>query len=158
MTAAGRCGLPVPEFRLSDDGRLFIMKRFDITEDGKDLGFEDMCVLQGLGSDGKYEGTYERIVKSIDSCVSPRHRGVAKDVFFASFVLSFALRKFGTAHCGLSQARIREIFASVETAVGETRSDVRRYAADHPAFRETADRMLSAWEQGLEDLAVTGRI
>jgi serine/threonine-protein kinase HipA len=210
MTAAVRSGLPTPEFHLSDDGRLFVMKRFDIGEDGKDSGFEDMCVLQGVGADRKYDSTYERIARSIDQFVSPRRRGSAKETFFKSLVLSVAvrngdahlknygvlygdqpgadirlapiydivttaayiprdipaltlggskkwwtgaaLRKFGVAHCGLSLGMIREIFDAVTGAVGETRGEIRRYANDHPVFRDIAARMEAEWEKGLETL------
>jgi serine/threonine-protein kinase HipA len=225
MTAARRAGLPTPEFHLSDDGRLFVMERFDIAENRgaasqfppeknrgavplfSDLGFEDMCVLQGLGADEKYNSTYERVARAIDRYVSPQHRDEAMKTFFKSLVLSVAVRngdahlknygilygnptegdirlapiydvvttmayiprdipalslggakkwwgaralhKFGVAHCGLSQGVIREIFDQVTGAVGDTRADVRRYSSDCPAFRETAEKMLPAWETGL---------
>jgi serine/threonine-protein kinase HipA len=214
MTAARRAGLPTPEFHLSDNGRLFVMKRFDIVENRgavplfSDLGFEDMCVLQGLGADEKYDSTYERIARAIVRYVSSQHRDEAMKTFFKSLVLSVAVRngdahlknygilygnptegdirlapiydvvttaayiprdipalslggakkwwdakalhKFGVAHCGLSQGVIREIFDQVTGAVGDTRVDVRRHSNDCPAFRETAEKMLMAWETGLE--------
>ncbi|MBU2054846.1 MAG: type II toxin-antitoxin system HipA family toxin [Proteobacteria bacterium] len=210
MTAAIRSGLPAPEFHLSDDGRLFIMKRFDIDPAGKDLGFEDMCVLQGIGADRKYDGTCERVARAIERYVSAGHRAAAKEIFFQSLVLSVAvrngdahlknygvvygdplgnnirlapiydvvttaayiprdipalslggskkwwsvgaLRKFGISHCGLSQGRIREILDAVTGAVGDARAQIRRYAEDHPDFRETAAGMLAAWEAGLTGL------
>jgi len=40
MMVVQLAGIDVPEFSLSDDDRLFIMKRFDIDERGKYLGFE----------------------------------------------------------------------------------------------------------------------
>ncbi|MDP2646096.1 MAG: type II toxin-antitoxin system HipA family toxin [Desulfobacterales bacterium] len=97
MTAVKRSGLPTPEFYLSEDGRLFVMKRFDLAADGRNLGFEDMCVLQGAGTDGKYDSTCERVVKSINSFVSPQHRGAAREIFFQSLLLSVALRN-GDGH------------------------------------------------------------
>jgi serine/threonine-protein kinase HipA len=199
--------MPTPKFHLSDDGRLFVMERFDIVPPFSDLGFEDMCVLQGLGADEKYNSTYEKIARAIDRYVSPQHRDEAMKTFFKSLVLSVAVRngdahlknygilygnptegdirlapiydvvttvayipldipalslggakkwwsaralhKFGIAHCGLSQSVIREIFDQVTGAVSDTRADVRRYSNDCPAFRETAEKMLSAWETGL---------
>ena len=210
MTAVKRSGLPTPEFYLSEDGHLFVMKRFDLTEEGRNLGFEDMCVLQGAGADGKYDSTCERVVKSINSYVSPQHRGVAREIFFQSLLLSVALRNgdghlknygviyddpmgndirlapiydvvtttayiprdipalslggskkwwsgaalraFGVSHCGLSQGKIGRIFDAVTDAVMETRGDVRRYADEHPGFRDTAVRMAAEWEKGLETL------
>ncbi len=41
------------------------MKRFDILDDGRYLGFEDMCVLMAKQRDDKYDGTYEQIAKTI---------------------------------------------------------------------------------------------
>jgi hypothetical protein len=40
----------------------------------------------------------------------------------------------------------------VTAAVMETRGDVRRYADEHPGFRDTAARMEAEWEKGLETL------
>jgi serine/threonine-protein kinase HipA len=97
MTAVKRSGLPTPEFYLSEDGRLFVMKRFDLTEEGRNLGFEDMCVLQGAGANDKYDSTCERVIKSINSYVSPQHRGTAREIFFQSLLLSVALRN-GDGH------------------------------------------------------------
>ena len=39
------CKTSNSEFYISDDFKMFVMKRFDILEDGTYLGFEDMCVL-----------------------------------------------------------------------------------------------------------------
>lgn len=210
MTAVKRSGLPTPEFYLSEDGRLFVMKRFDLTEEGGNLGFEDMCVLQGTGTDGKYDSTCERVVKSINSYISPQHRGEAKEIFFQSILLSVALRNgdghlknygviyddpmgnnirlapiydvvtttayiprdipalslggskkwwskatlraFGVSHCGLSKSKIEKTFNAVTFAVTETMSDIRRYADEHPEFRNIAAKMEIEWGKGLETL------
>jgi serine/threonine-protein kinase HipA len=71
MTAAKRAGLTVPEFHLSENGGLFVMKRFDLADsDGSPLGFEDMCSLQALGTAQKYNSTCERIARTIKDFVS----------------------------------------------------------------------------------------
>ena len=44
MRVVQAAGIPVPEFYLSKDERLFIMKRFDLIASGQALGFEDLCV------------------------------------------------------------------------------------------------------------------
>ena len=97
MKAAQRAGLPVSEFYLSENGRLFVMKRFDITDTGEYVGFEDMCALQGLGTEDKYTGSYERMVKTINDYVSPKYRQIAREQFFAVLTLSVMLRN-GDAH------------------------------------------------------------
>ena len=97
MTAAGKAGLTTPEFHLSENGDLFVIKRFDTHADGSSRGFEDFCSLQGLGTDGKYSGSYEKAAKTIDAFVSPQHRIEARESFFGALVLSAAVRN-GDAH------------------------------------------------------------
>ncbi|WP_404363692.1 type II toxin-antitoxin system HipA family toxin [Marinobacter sp.] len=90
-------GIPVPEFHLSDDEALFIMKRFDLTETGEALGFEDMCVLQGRQRDDKYTGSYEQIAKSIKLFASPDYKASSLQQFFKMMVLNNRLQN-GDAH------------------------------------------------------------
>lgn len=98
MTAAKRAGLPGPEFHLSENGGLFVMKRFDLTaSEGHPLGFEDMCSLQALGTAQKYGSTYERVARTIKDFVSGEFLQSAREQFFASLVLSCMIRN-GDAH------------------------------------------------------------
>lgn len=105
MLTAKKAGIDVPEFHLSDDASLFIMRRFDliaqeIDEPFKRLGFEDFAVLSGatydtLG-DYKYRGNYEGIAALIGRlCPSDGHLQQAK--FFEYLCLSVLLRN-GDAH------------------------------------------------------------
>ena len=97
MTAVKKAGLTVPDFHLSEDGRLFVMKRFDRDAKREFLGFEDFCALQGLDTVEKYSGSYERAVKTINQFVSPQNRQKAREQFFATLALSVILRN-GDAH------------------------------------------------------------
>jgi len=97
MTLAREFGLPVPEFYLTDNGRLFIMSRFDRRADGAWLGFEDACVLQGLLPQDKYSGSYERLAKTFSSFLSPKHRREGLRWLFRSLLVSWAVRN-GDAH------------------------------------------------------------
>lgn len=97
MTAAKRAGLPVPEFHLSENGGLFVMKRFDLADAGYCLGFEDMCSLQALGTAQKYGSSYERVARSIKDFVSGEFLQAAREQFFAALVLSCMIRN-GDAH------------------------------------------------------------
>jgi serine/threonine-protein kinase HipA len=58
LDAAVRLGLEVPPFALAEDGAALVVERFDLTADGY-LGFEDFCVLNGVGAGQKYQGGYE---------------------------------------------------------------------------------------------------
>jgi len=97
MTAVKRAGLKTPEYFLSDNGGLFIMRRFDVTPEGAPIGFEDMCSLQAYGTAQKYSGSYERVAKSIGDYVSGDRLMAAREQFFATLVLSVMLRN-GDAH------------------------------------------------------------
>lgn len=98
MTAAKRSGLPVPEFHLSENGGLFVMKRFDVAaSDGSSLGFEDMCSLQALGTAQKYSSTCERVARTIKDFVSGEFLQGAREQFFAALLLSCMIRN-GDAH------------------------------------------------------------
>ena len=97
MKIARYSGVIVPEFYISADDRLFVMKRFDILDDGTKLGFEDMCVLQIKQRDDKYEGTNEQIVKTIKTFVSSKNKKSSLKQFFKILVIN-NLVKNGDAH------------------------------------------------------------
>jgi serine/threonine-protein kinase HipA len=97
MRAIAHAGLQTPEFYLSDNRSLFIMKRFDIREDESYLGFEDMCVLTGRGTDAKYDGSYEEIARVIKDVVSPEFRKEALTTLFTALVMNHFLRN-GDGH------------------------------------------------------------
>lgn len=97
MLACEYAGIPVPEFYLSDDESLFIMKRFDLNDDGSALGFEDMCVLQAKQREDKYTGSYEQVVKTIKTFVSPENKKASLEQFFKMMVISNILQN-GDGH------------------------------------------------------------
>lgn len=114
MLACQYAGIPVPEFYLSDDESLFIMKRFDLNDDGSALGFEDMCVLQAKQREDKYTGSYEQVTKTIKTFVSPENKKASLEQFFKMLVISNALQN-GDAHLK-NFGLIYESIASVRLA------------------------------------------
>jgi serine/threonine-protein kinase HipA len=92
MSVAKEAQLEVPQFWLSDDGKLFVMARFDRQPDGTPLGFEDMGVLTGKP---KYEGSYEMIAKAVDIFTGSDYRQAVR--LFERVALSCLLRD-GDAH------------------------------------------------------------
>lgn len=100
MDAARRAGIDVPEFHLSDDGGLLVLRRFDRTAQGARLGFEDMSVLSGQTYDDyghyKYGGHYEAIPAIIEAYCGP-NAAQSKQRFFDYFVASCMMRN-GDAH------------------------------------------------------------
>lgn len=98
MDAARRAGLNVPEFWLSEDGSLLIMRRFDLAPDRR--GFEDMSVLMGKTRDPqgnyKYTESYEAITRVI-TAFSGTDALANLNAFFEYLALSVMVRN-GDAH------------------------------------------------------------
>lgn len=123
MEIVRRSNIEVPEFYISDDEKLFIMKRFDKVDD-KYIGFEDMCVLMGKQRDDKYEGSYEQIVKTIKIFVSPQHKKSSLIQFFKMTYLNFLLKNgdahlknFGLIYTGIDDIKLAPAYDVVSTTV-----------------------------------------
>lgn len=97
MVAANEAGLFTADVELAAQGRLLLVKRFDLDGEGGYLGFEDFCVLNGLATEDKYLGSYQDIVQRIRQFVSPLHLHDALEQFFLSLAFSCAVRN-GDAH------------------------------------------------------------
>lgn len=90
-------GLNVPDFFISDNGKLFISKRFDIDANGLALGFEDFCVLQAKSTKQKYDASLESCANTIRQFVSPSFVSQALADFFKLTVINILIRN-GDAH------------------------------------------------------------
>jgi serine/threonine-protein kinase HipA len=124
MRVVQKANICVPEFYLSKDRKLFIMKRFDIKKDNSYLGFEDMCVLFGKNRDDKYEGTYEQIAKTIKVFVSPKYKKESLESFFKMIVINFLLKNgdahlknFGLIYDDISNIKLAPAYDVVTTTV-----------------------------------------
>lgn len=73
MSIARAAGMPGPDFYLSDDRQIFVIRRFDRDAQGAPLGFEDMAVLCGRGADQKYTGSYEMLAKLVRMFAAEDH-------------------------------------------------------------------------------------
>jgi serine/threonine-protein kinase HipA len=97
MSIAKEAGIPTPEFFLSKNHEIFVMRRFDRAADSTPLGFEDFAVLMNKTPAQKYETSYEKMAKAIELFVSSHHREDSLDQFFRSVTLSCMLGN-GDAH------------------------------------------------------------
>ncbi len=97
MRAIKNANLETPEFYLSDDLSMFIIKRFDIKDDNSYLGFEDMCVLTARGTDGKYDGSYEECIRVIKDIIAPQYKKETLKTFFKAIVMNHLLQN-GDGH------------------------------------------------------------
>ena len=96
MSIARYVGLDTPEFWLSEDRKLFVIRRFDLGPNGY-LGFEDLAALTGRHPRKKYEGSYGDVAKAIGDFTAPILRNASLEAFFRLIVLNCVLRN-GDAH------------------------------------------------------------
>jgi len=97
MDAARRAGMPVPEFYLSENRQLFVMRRFDREADQRVIGFEDVAVLMGLGTEQKYASSYEKVARAIRLFCAPECIRSSLEQFYDIVALSCIVGN-GDAH------------------------------------------------------------
>ncbi|MEA1879956.1 MAG: type II toxin-antitoxin system HipA family toxin [Campylobacterota bacterium] len=97
MRAIQNAKLDTPEFYMSEDMSLFVMKRFDVKEDDTYLGFEDMCVLTARSTDEKYDGSYEELARLIKDIIPPHNRRCALVTLVKAMIMNHFLRN-GDGH------------------------------------------------------------
>lgn len=73
---------------LSANRQLFVMRRFDRDEQQNPLGFEDMAVLTGLGTEEKYNSSYEKIARALRLFCAPEHLQASLEQLFDMVALS----------------------------------------------------------------------
>ena len=96
MSLARHVGLETPAFWLSEDRKLFVVRRFDVGAEGF-LGFEDLAALTGRHPNKKYEGSYGDVAKAIGDFTAPANRNASLEAFFRLMVLNCVIRN-GDAH------------------------------------------------------------
>lgn len=109
LTLAKKSGLNLPDFYLSDNGKLFLTKRFDLTENGSSFGFEDFCVLQAKGTKEKYDASLESCTNTIRQFVSPQFQSQALADFFKLTLINVLIRN-GDAHLKNSGVIYSDLF------------------------------------------------
>lgn len=97
MSMAREAGLAVPEFYLSANRQMFVMRRFDRDPELNPIGFEDMAALMGLSADQKYSKSYAMIAKAIRLFCPPEQQRSSLVALFDSVALSCIVGN-GDAH------------------------------------------------------------
>ena len=92
MQVAARV-LPTAKTEISQDGRVLVVHRFDVDEDGQPhWGMEDFCSLLGLRPAAKYDTTWERIAKAVRDHVPGGERLNTFRQLATTLLLTYALR------------------------------------------------------------------
>jgi serine/threonine-protein kinase HipA len=96
MSIARHVGLETPEFHLSDDRELFVIRRFDLAG-GRYLGFEDLAALTGRHPSRKYDGSYGVVARAVGDFAAPVNGSRSLEALFRLIVLNCLIRN-GDAH------------------------------------------------------------
>lgn len=94
---AAAAGIPTANLTLSRNRRLLVAERFDRRPDGMYLGLEDFCVLEGMRSHGRYDGSYEGVARRMADFVSPQALPQAREQYASMVAYSCAIEN-GDAH------------------------------------------------------------
>lgn len=97
LSLARHAGLNVPNFFVSDNGKLLVTERFDVDVENQPLGFEDFCVLQGKSTAEKYDASLESCANTIRHYVSPEYLPQALYDFFKLTLINVRIKN-GDAH------------------------------------------------------------
>jgi serine/threonine-protein kinase HipA len=165
LKAARLAGLPVPPVEIASGGHLLIVERFDLKPDGSYLAFEDGCALDGRLSREKYVGSYEQLASTLTGTLRGSD-GTATQLaqFFRALALMLdgtkrwpdakRLVRFARQRCLLTEKAAKEIVAEVIEAVDQVSHDLKDLTELDPRAGEIADRMRTAWAQGIASLKV----
>lgn len=156
MSIAKEAGIPVPEFYLSDNAKLFVMRRFDRDDQLNPIGFEDMAALMGLSAEQKYSKSYAAIAKAVRLFCPVQHQRSSLDQLFDSVALSCIvgngdahLKNFGLLYSDPTQrdARLAPAYDIVNTTA--------YIPEDVLALDLVGNKSLFASRQGLMEFAQT---
>lgn len=154
MSVAREAGIAVPEFYLSANAKLFVMRRFDRDKQLNPIGFEDMAALMGLATEQKYSKSYSAIAKAIRLFCPPEQVQSSLAQLFAMVTLSCIvgngdahLKNFGLLYSDPTQrdARLAPAYDIVNTTA--------YIPEDVLALDLVGNKSLFASRQGLLDFA-----
>lgn len=98
LKVAQKAGLEVSPFYLSQNKKLLVIERFtNRKKDGKDVGFEEVCVLLGKNRDEKYVGSYEQVAKAIRTFCAKEYQAYSLEQLYKNIVVNTLVRN-GDAH------------------------------------------------------------
>jgi serine/threonine-protein kinase HipA len=114
LQGAVACGIACARARLSDNRRLLVVDRFDLTPEGY-LGIEDFCVLNALRAAGRYDGSYEGIARRINDFLSPKYLSHGLEQFALQVAFSCTIGN-GDAHLKNFSVLYRDAVSEVSLA------------------------------------------
>lgn len=144
LSAARHAGIETPAFDLSQDGKMLVIDRFDLSAAGERMGFEDIAALMGLVvhdalSNRKYEGSYQAVSEVIAEFSNSPTDDLRK--FFGQLAFSVMIRNgdahlknFGLRYQSGDDVELAPMFDVVTTAI---------YTFERPGGIQDVDRTMA---------------
>lgn len=132
--------LVVPETRLSDDGNVLAIARFDRTGSGSFVGVEDFCALKGLDPVHKYKGSLEDLAKLVTTYVPAAQQRMACQALWTLLLVNYAV--------GNADAHLKN-FAFTYTSLADV--------ALVPAYDIVTVTAYPKWQDDLPSLTLAGK-
>lgn len=123
LEAAKAAGLQTPDYFLSENGELLVIRRFDVTAEGKRLAFEEVCALVNRPNQKKYVGSYEEVVNILQQVpcqpVVETNRDIFKSIVFSMMIRNgdAHLKNFGVVYDDATAVSLAPLYDLVCTAV-----------------------------------------
>lgn len=128
--------VPVARTRMSDDGRLLVVERFDVDEHGVPThGLEDACGLLGLPPHEKYATTTEKVLNATRPYLPPAQVRIQLEQFGWHVLTNYVVRNADchAKNIALSYTRLSDVgFTPVYDIV--TTQAYPRYANNQPGL------------------------
>jgi serine/threonine-protein kinase HipA len=130
LEVARNAGLDVPKTRLSDDGKVLAVARFDRC-DGRPVAVEDFCSLSALDPVHKYKGTIEAIAALHSEYVAPENRQRSAGQLYRLMLLNYAihngdahLKNYALVYTTQDDARLAPVYDLVSTSAYPAMDDM----------------------------------
>jgi serine/threonine-protein kinase HipA len=94
LKACQKAGIEIPKITLSKNKKFLIVENFIFKEE-ETLGFEEILSLQDKNRDNKYNGSYEKVAKSIYQFTTHKKESLA--IYYKIVVMNYLLKN-GDAH------------------------------------------------------------
>ncbi|WP_042303682.1 type II toxin-antitoxin system HipA family toxin [Paraburkholderia kururiensis] len=146
LEVAREAGLEVPEARLSDDGQVLAVRRFDRNADGGMLAVEDYCALKPNDAVNKYKGSLEDLARLTHAYVPRAALKNNARRLYTLILLNYAihnadahLKNFALVYTSLDDVRLAPVYDVLSGTVYP------RYATQLPALTLQGKRV---WASG----------
>lgn len=128
--------VPTAKTRMSDDGRVLLVERFDVDDNGVPVaGLEDACSLLGLSPHEKYATTLERVLNATRAYLPPESARTQCEQFGWQLLVNYVVRNadYHAKNMALRYTQLSDVAFSPVFDIVTTQAYL-RFAGNPPAL------------------------